>query len=279
MNQPRPSASNALDATLPTLSGSAFSRIATLTRELCGISLRAGKEKLVQSRLARRLRATGRTTFEDYLELVGHDSNELGRMIDVLTTNKTNFFREPAHFDLLRDELLPVWAKRREPIRIWSAACSTGEEPHTIAMTILDAAPLLAPRVRILATDISTIVLGRARSGLYAHDAVAEVPDAFRRKYFKEVGARQFAVSPSVLDLTHFAQLNLLDDWPMQGPFHAIFCRNVMIYFDKDTQMSLAGRMRDLLVPGGLLLIGHSESLGPSVAGLQYERPAVYSRC
>ena len=121
--------------------------------------------------------------------------------------------------------------------------------------------------------------LGRARSGVYAQEAVAEVPPTLRRKFFRDVDEQQSAVSPNVLGLTHFAQLNLLDDWPMRGPFHTIFCRNVMIYFDKGTQMALAGRMRDLLIPGGLLLIGHSESLGPSPVGLQYERPAVYSRC
>jgi chemotaxis protein methyltransferase CheR len=260
------------------LSAKTFRKISDLIYGNCGIVLREGKEDLVHARLSKRLRALELDSFEAYLELVACDADERTRMVDVLTTNKTNFFRESAHFELMRETLFPVWTDAGRPIRIWSAACSSGEEPYTIAMTLLDHAPHLARNTKILATDISTTVLERAKRGVYTHESLEEVPPPQRKKHFERVSDREQRVSPKVRELITFGRLNLLERWPMRGKFQLIFCRNVMIYFDKDTQVSLARRFSELLEPGGLLFIGHSESLGQADTGLRYEHPAVYSR-
>jgi len=257
------------------LSQAVFVKVCDLLYKLSGIVLKEGKEELVQSRLSKRLKACGLGSFEAYMDLVSSNKAELAQMVDVLTTNKTNFFREPAHFDLMRETLIPQWLSQNSEVRIWSAACSSGEEPYTIAMTLLEAAPALARKTKILATDLSAVVLEKARKATY----VADVPAAIRSRYFEQVSAREQRVTAKARDLVSFARLNLLDPFPMRGRFNLIFCRNVMIYFDKPTQLGLARRFREMLEPGGFLFIGHSESLGQSDNGLQYERPAVYTRC
>jgi chemotaxis protein methyltransferase CheR len=261
------------------LSPAVFVKVCDLLYKLSGIVLKEGKEELVQSRLSKRLKACGLGSFEAYMDLVASNKVELAQMVDVLTTNKTNFFREPAHFDLMRETLIPQWLSQNSEVRIWSAACSSGEEPYTIGMTMLEAAPALARKTKILATDLSAVVLEKARKATYANETVADVPAAIRSRYFEQVSAREQRVVPKVRDLVSFARLNLLDPFPMRGRFNLIFCRNVMIYFDKPTQLGLARRFREMLEPGGFLFIGHSESLGQSDNGLQYERPAVYTRC
>jgi len=260
-----------------------FARLSATVYEVAGIVLPPGKEGLVRSRLARRLRELQLTSFEDYLEHVQVDASrrELAHMIDLLTTNKTSFFREAAHFDYLRDEVLARRPAGRR-LRIWSAGCSSGEEPYTLAMVIRET---LGPGIdaRILATDISARVLAKAQAGVYAAETVAEVPDALRRKWFVPAsgpGALPGAlrVADDVRGMVRFARLNLMGDWPMKGPFDAIFCRNVMIYFDRPTQERLVNRYHALLAPGGHLFVGHSESLTALRHPLAYVRPAVYVR-
>jgi chemotaxis protein methyltransferase CheR len=258
-----------------------FAAISRTVADVAGIQLREGKEGLVRARLARRLRQLGADSYRDYLERVRADATgrELAHMVDLLTTNKTSFFREPAHFDLLRARVLPEFAGAAGGLRVWSAGCSTGEEPYTIAMVLRDALGDAEWRAaRVLATDISERVLARARAGEYADEAVAEVDPALQRRHFVRDAGGGWAVQPALRAPVRFAPLNLMGPWPMRGPFHAIFCRNVMIYFDKPTQAALVGRYYDLLAPGGYLFVGHSESLSAVGHAFAYVQPAVYRK-
>ena len=259
------------------LSAEQFREISRTVYEVAGILLPKGKEGLVRARLAKRLRAVGVATYGAYLGRVRDaKSGELAEMIDALTTNKTNFFREPAHFEFLRRRVLPTLGAG--PLRFWSAGCSTGEEPYTLGMVLRDALPDLARRdVRILATDISRRVLTQARAGVYAQGPTSDVaPDVLRRHFTRT--ADGWEIAPAVRALVAFASLNLMGAWPMRGPFQAIFCRNVMIYFDRPTQQTLVQRYYDLLAPGGYLFVGHSESLSALEHGFSYVQPAVYRR-
>lgn len=263
------------------LGRSEFDRIAEAAYRLTGISLPPGKEELVKSRLLKRLRLLDLPSFEAYLARLEEDPDEVVTMIDCLTTNKTSFFREPAHFEVLRRCVLPEQADRR--IRIWCAGCSTGEEPYTLSIVLRDAlGPAFADwDARILATDLSTRVLAAAREGVYADDSVREVPRHLVAAHFDPAEARNgraWRVRDEVRAPVRFARLNLLGPWPMRGPFDVVLCRNVMIYFDKPTQHALVGRFREILRPGGWLLVGHSESLAGVDHGLTYVQPAVYRR-
>ena len=266
----------------PDLSPAEFARVCAITYEACAIKLGAGKEGLVRSRLARRLRAVGAATFAEYLRRVeGEPSRaELAEMVDALTTNKTSFFRESAHFDFMRQAVLPALAQRGRAARIWSAGCSSGEEPYTLAMVACE--QLQQPErlpVRNLATDISGRVLERARQGVYSAEVLRDVAAPLLERYFDRPapdGARR--VGDRARGLVSFARLNLIGSWPMQGPFDAIWCRNVMIYFDKPTQERLVNRYYDLLAPGGHLFVGHSESLTGLSHRFGYVQPAVYRR-
>lgn len=262
-----------------------FDTVRGLLHRIAGIHLTDSKRELVRVRLGKRLRALGCTSFEEYVRHVQSEGGEaeLVQMVDVLTTNKTSFFREPEHFDFLRDQVFPVWADERRPIRIWSAGCSTGEEAYSIAILLLEHMPRISERdIRILATDISPRVLEVARSGIYGDDVVADLPDGLRRRYFlRRTSARGefvWEVAPEVRALVSFAHLNLIDHWPMRGPFDAIFCRNVMIYFDQETRRRLVQRFVELLAEGGYLFVGHTESLNTYRQGLEYIQPAVYRR-
>ena len=260
-----------------------FARIKQLLYKDCGIDLKAGKEGLVKSRLSKRLRILGIDSFEAYLEYVEKDEaqQELYTLVDAMTTNKTSFFREKQHFDFLARQLLPQW-KSRNKMRIWSAACSSGEEPFTLGMVLGENLPDIASMdVRILATDISDRVLKVARAGVYDQERVDEVPAQLRQKYFTCVERRpprRYEVDASLKSLVRFARLNLMSSWPIQGPFDAIFCRNVMIYFDKKTQAGLIRRFYDLLRPGGHLFVGHAESLTGISHSFRYVQPALYVR-
>ena len=263
----------------PDLRPADFRRIAGLTKDVAGINLQPGKEGLVRARLAKRLRALGLAGFAEYLAHVEGDASraELREMIDALTTNKTSFFREPQHFDVLRDAVLPPLAAAGRAPRLWSAGCSTGEEPYTLAMTLRESLPeRLSAASRVLATDISGRVLARARAATYAAEMVAEVPAPLRSRHFVAAPDGQRRVADATRALVRFARLNLMGPWPMQGPFDAILCRNVMIYFDKATQARLVDRFHDLLAPGGWLFVGHSESLTGLQHRFAYVRPAVY---
>jgi chemotaxis protein methyltransferase CheR len=241
-----------------------FASIASILHATSGISLSPSKTSLVYSRLAKRLRILGLESFRDYCKLIsGSDGvDERQAMLAALTTNVTRYFREPHHFDYLR-KLLPDLAARAKQggrVRIWSAGCSSGEEPYSIALTVLSMLPNAHELdVKILATDIDPVILAKAKDGLYSREALEPVP-ADLRKYFDSVEAgRLFSPIASVRDLIVFRELNLIGPWPMTQKFDVIFCRNVAIYFDEPTQDKLFGRYAESLNPDGRLFIGHSE--------------------
>jgi chemotaxis protein methyltransferase CheR len=204
-------------------------------------------------------------------------------MLDEISTNETEFFREPAHFGYLTDEVLPSLVRRgTRRLRIWSAGCSSGEEAYSLAITLCESLSDLAQwDAKILATDLSTRAIARARRGIYDEQCLGGVPVEARRIYFRRAdvkGGTAFRIAEPVRRLVDFARHNLMGDWPMSGPFDAIFCRNVMIYFDKPTRESLVNRFWELLAPGGVLFIGYSESLSGLKHRFRYDQPAVYER-
>lgn len=259
-----------------------FEKISQILYQYSGIRLTSGKEELVRSRLMKRLRALGIDSFRNYLRYIKEDrtSQELHVMIDSLTTNKTSFFREKQHFDYMRTQIIPELKKRATGVRLWSAGCSSGEEPYSIAMLLCEEWPQIENfAVRILATDISTKILAKARAGEYERENLQDVPPGYLPKYFNQTrtgASRTYVVRDGIKKMVHFARLNLMDEWPMKGPFDVIFCRNVMIYFDGATQARLIQRFRDLLITGGHLLVGHSESLVANSCGFKYIQPATY---
>jgi chemotaxis protein methyltransferase CheR len=257
-----------------------FARVAQVLHEHAGIRMREGKEGLVRARLAKRLRLLGLPDFEAYLDFVEQEPSrrEFAEMIDALTTNKTSFLREASHFDFLRDTVFP---RLTGPVRIWSAGCSSGEEPYTLAMLCHDSFADIATRdVRILATDLSHRVLATAKAGAYPAETMSDVPAAWLQKHWSRArdaqGRDVWEAGKSLRRLVHFAKLNLMERWPMQGPFDVILCRNVMIYFDKATQQRLVDRYWALLRPGGYLFVGHSESLTGLTHQFRYVQPAAY---
>jgi chemotaxis protein methyltransferase CheR len=241
-----------------------FQRICRLIHEHAGISLAASKQEMVYSRLARRLRARGLTRFGDYLALLDtKDATEWEAFVNALTTNLTSFFREPHHFV----ELSKLFEQRRrvgQPISIWCSAASTGEEPYSLAMTAVDVFGSFTPPVTIVATDLDTNALDKADAGIYAEERVAKLRrDQLQRFFLKGTGPRAgtVRVRKELRALITFRQVNLLErEWPVRGPFDAIFCRNVMIYFDKPTQRKVLEKFAPLLASDGLLFAGHSES-------------------
>jgi chemotaxis protein methyltransferase CheR len=261
-----------------------FLNISQILYNIAGIRLTTGKEELVRSRLIKRLRALSLQDFHTYLKYIEQDrtSQELHIMIDLLTTNKTSFFRENQHFEYMSHHILPDLKKRGTGMRIWSAGCSSGEEPYSIAMLLLEEWPAQDRyNIRILATDISDRILVKARAGEYEKENLQGIPERYVSKYFsllRSASAKTYAVQDHVKKMIRFGKLNLMGEWPMKGPFDVIFCRNVMIYFDSETQIRLVKRFRDLLAPGGHLLIGHSESLVTNSGGLKYVQPATYKK-
>ncbi|SON58259.1 Chemotaxis protein methyltransferase [Hartmannibacter diazotrophicus] len=242
-----------------------FRFLAALVHENTGIVLSDHKMNMVYSRLARRLRELRLLTFEDYCaRLRGSEAAaELGMLINAITTNLTRFFREPHHFDHLGETALAPFADARAGtrLRVWSAGCSSGEEPYSIAMTMAETLPnLRSLDARLLATDLDTRMVAHGRAGLYAEGSVGNLEPARREKWMRRDGA-SMRIVPSLADLIAFKQLNLLGPWPMKGPFDAIFCRNVMIYFDNPTKERLVERFWQMLKPDGFLYIGHSETL------------------
>jgi chemotaxis protein methyltransferase CheR len=264
------------------LSSKQFDKISQLVYQISGIDLHEGKEELVKARLLKRLRHLKISNFDRYLKYLAHDKNgiEVQAMVDMLTTNKTHFFRESEHLDFLKDEIIPGLSTG--PVRIWSAGCSSGEEPYSIAIILRENIPEIEKRdVRILATDISDRMMDRARQGLYDEDTLKFMPAQFKHKYFKRAesgGVRKYHVAPRLQSMVSFAKLNLMEEWPMSGLFDVIFCRNVMIYFDKPTQEKLVKRFWSMLQDGGYLLVGHSESLTFLTHDYRYLKPAVYQK-
>jgi chemotaxis protein methyltransferase CheR len=254
----------------PTLGDSEFAFLRTFVYEHCGISLGEHKRQLVQGRLLRRLRALKLRDFQSYCELLRRDpQGELGELASAISTNVTAYFRESHHFDLLTNELLPRWLAEKKNggrLRIWSAGCATGEEPYTLAIVLAEALEKLGSHVdaKILATDLSPQALETARKGVYPIERLEGVSTERRRRWFLrgEGEYDQYAcVHPRLRELVSILPLNLLHDWPMQGTFDAIFCRNVVIYFDKPTKQRLFQRYAGLLPEGGYLFLGHSESM------------------
>ena len=240
-----------------------------------GISLPESKANLVYSRLAKRLRLLGLPNFEQYCALVTGPQGEAERqaMIAALTTNVTRFFREPHHFEHLKAQILPPAieaARRGAKIRLWSAASSTGKEAYSIALTLLALMPEAAKSdIRILATDIDPNVLATGEAGIYDAALLDAVPAALRSRWFAPLndGSLQLQVGAELRALVKFKKLNLIGNWPMQGKFQAIFCRNVVIYFENDTQEKIWSRMLPLLAPDGALYIGHSERVSGAAEG------------
>jgi chemotaxis protein methyltransferase CheR len=240
-----------------------FDSVCRLIYEHAGIALNDSKAEMVYSRLAKRLRALELDSFQTYLALLEDPQHsEWEHFINALTTNQTDFFREAHHFPILAAYVLRV---ARRPVRIWSSASSTGEEPYSIAMTLCEAFGTLDPPAQIVATDLDTNVLARAQQGIYATDRVSGLaPERLKRFFLKGKGTREGAVRvrTEVRKLVEFRQLNLrAGSWDLHGPFDAIFCRNVLIYFDKPTQYQVLKRLAERLAPEGLLFAGHSESL------------------
>jgi chemotaxis protein methyltransferase CheR len=254
----------------PLLGDAEFQFLRDFVYQHCGISLGDQKRQLVQGRLLRRLRALGLKDFSSYCELLRKDPDgELGELASVISTNVTSFFREMHHYDLLVSELLPRWLEEKKNggrLRIWSAGCSTGEEPYALAMVLAEALERTGSKVdaRILATDLSPQALETARAGTYPLERMGGVSDERRNRWFlRGEGAYEglARVHPRLRELVTIQPLNLLHDWPMRGPFDAIFCRNVVIYFDKPTKQRLFDRYAGLIEQGGYLFLGHSESM------------------
>ena len=251
------------------LSDAEFDRIRELVREHTGIALADSKRQLVYGRLARRLRALKLSTFGEYIQLLERgEQGEIEEFTNAVTTNLTSFFREPHHFEYLAQTTLPEAVARgaaQRRLRIWCCAASTGEEPYSIAMVLREAQSLLAGwDVKLLATDLDSNVLAHGKQGVYGRDRFTAVSGKRISSYFDEVnvdGERRLAANDQLRSLITFKQLNLMHEWRMKGPFDAIFCRNVIIYFDKDTQRMLFERMAALQRPGDYLFLGHSESL------------------
>ncbi|GLI36957.1 chemotaxis protein CheR [Geobacter hydrogenophilus] len=257
-----------------------FARVRELIYRTAGIALSPVKRDLVYGRLARRLRVRGLTSFDDYLRIVeSGDRQEQEAFVNALTTNLTSFFREPHHFPILADHLKGLGGRR--PLSIWCCAASTGEEPYSIAMTVVEQFGTFTPPVRILATDIDTSVLDRARQGIYRIDRIERLPREQLRRFFLRGEGKNYGlvrVRPELQKLITFRQLNLLDpQWPMGERFDAIFCRNVMIYFDKETQYGILRKFVPLLHPGGLLFAGHSESFHHAADLFQVRGKTVYA--
>ena len=277
------SSSPAILERAPALSPSEFEKISNLAYQHCGVDLRKNKHALVEARIGKKLRELGISSFQLYFEHVQADTtgHALTSMVDVLTTNHTSFFREPRHFDLLAKTIFPT-LQHQSQIHLWSAACSSGEEPYTIAMSLLETSREQALRkVRILASDISTRVLEKARKAIYPADPCSAIPAPLLQRYMLKghnAAADTFRFKPEVRNLVEFLHLNLMNPLPQDYRCSVIFCRNIMIYFDQPTQQNLVHRLTQHLDDGGYLFIGHSESLNSIKHSLDYVAPATYRK-
>lgn len=279
----KPTAAETIETDFSPLTSSEFEQFRKLAYEKFGLDLRSGKEQLVSARLGKKLRELRLRSFKEYYQYVLNDGTgeALVSMIDALTTNHTSFFREPAHFNFLRTTICPT-LQARERIAIWSSACSTGEEPYSIVFTLLEELGAAAiPKVQVLATDISTRVLGNAKKGLYPAARFPDFsPNQLRQFLLRGEGQWKdwYLVKKELREAITFQRLNLMDQFSSVPSFPLIFCRNVMIYFDRTTQEKLVDRLSNRLEPGGYLFIGHSESLNGVEHGLEYVQPAIYRK-
>ncbi len=246
-----------------------FLTIKDVIYNVCGITLADHKAQMVSNRIAKRIKILGLPGYDAYVEYLmdkKHRDTEIPDLVNVCTTNVTHFFRENHHFEVLKEQLKTLLQQNpNKKIRIWSAGCSSGQEPYSMAMTVLDVRKETGMRgnIRILATDIDTTILARARQGIYGEDSLKGVSPEYRQKYLTiepGSGGAKYRVNEDVRDLVSFNHLNLnMPLWPMKGPFQAVFCRNVLIYFDRDKQRTYVNKMAQLMEPGALLYLGHSE--------------------
>ncbi len=273
------------------LSNKEFELFRGLIYKTSGINLTGSKKELVKARLSKRLTKTGMGSFEQYYKFVTrHDKNgkELVHLLDSISTNKTDFFREEKHFDFLNTKLLPDLIQKKEKgknktIRVWCAASSSGEEPYTLAITILNHInPNNGWNIKILATDISTKILQRAIKGIYTKDSLKGISPAIVSAHFKRVvidKSNCFQAKDHLKEIITFRRFNLMTpNFPFRNPFDFIFCRNVMIYFDSETQRKLISKFYNCLPKDGYLFIGHSETLAKRTNGFKYTQPAVYQK-
>tara|TARA_R110002072_G_scaffold154_1_gene1001 strand:+ start:58659 stop:59501 length:843 start_codon:yes stop_codon:yes gene_type:complete len=249
------------------MSDADFEKISELAYSYTGIVLGPQKRDMVYGRLARRLRDLKIQSVVDYIPLIqAHEQPEVSKFINAITTNLTSFFRERHHFDFLAKTVCPEWMQtnsENKKIRVWSAGCSTGEEPYSIAMTLRENLNLSAWDCKILATDLDSKVIEKGQQGIYGIDRIETLPIEQKKQWFLHDRNHPdvVKVKPDLQSLIRFKRLNLLENWPMKGKFDLIFCRNVVIYFNEATQSVLFDRYADMLKDGGYLIIGHSESL------------------
>jgi len=280
---------HAMNAREPSLSDGDYARLCELIYREAGISLGTQKKIMLEARIRRRLKALSLAGFGTYCDLVFSRNGlkeEIPQLIDVVTTNKTDFFREPKHFDFLAAKALPEFSadnRLGRPLLIWSAGCSTGEEPYTLAMVLSEyAAAHPGFRFRIVATDVSSTVLAKADRGVYTKDLLRPVPEFMQRRYFlrsRDRASNLVRVTPELRRPIEFRRLNFMDsDYGMTEKADAIFCRNVIIYFDRPTQARILGNLASYLVPGGYMFVGHSETLHDMNLPLAPVAPALYRK-
>jgi len=270
------------------LSDSLFKKFGDLVYEKTGIFLKSEKKELLNARLGKRLRACRIDSFKEYYEYVVNDKSgeEIIQLIDSVSTNFTSFFREEAHFNFLTDTVLPAFAKEgrggRKDIIFWSAACSSGEEPYTLGMVMEEfLARQPGVRYRILGTDISTRVLAQANRGVYSDERIAKVPRPLLKKYFQRGVGKSTGfvkVKESLRSKLAFEHFNLMGQFPWREEIDVIFCRNVMIYFNRETQQELISKFYKTLTPGGYLFIGHSESITSLQHGFKQVEATAYRK-
>ena len=259
------------------LKQSQFKIIQRKIYDYCGINLHEGKQALVRSRVMKRIRKLGLQGFADYLDYLESDQSgkEFLELVDVLTTNKTSFFRESQHFDFICDKVLPELNGRK--VKWWSAGCSTGEEAVSCSIVIQEQSR--NPRsVKILGTDLSREVIKKAKRGIYPVKSLADISTNIKEQYFRTLDDEHFRIKKKIRQMITYGRLNLQKKWPLDGPFHVIMCRNVMIYFNRQTQQRLVARFHKILEPGGYLFLGHSESIISADKKFANIKPAVYKK-
>ncbi|QHT68149.1 protein-glutamate O-methyltransferase [Rhodocytophaga rosea] len=270
------------------MSTAEFNKLSTFIYNEYGIKLPPVKKTMLESRLQKRLHALQFSTFREYCDFAFSNQGkhtEIIPMIDLVTTNKTDFFREPVHFDFLQTYILPelIRASPSRPLKVWSAGCSSGEEPYTLAMVLQEYAETHPPlNYSVMATDISTQVLNKAITAVYSEERIAGIPMTLKRKYFlksKDAVKRTVRIVPHIRSKVQFARLNFMDDvLDVPADFDLVFCRNVIIYFDKPTQEKVINKLCDKIKPGGYFFLGHSESITGMTLPLQQLKPTIFRK-
>ena len=266
-----------------------YRRFTDLVYQICGIRLNASKQLMVETRLRKRLKETGASTFREYWKLLNQEDSheELILLIDAITTNKTEFFREPVHFEYLAKKILPDLGRHLKlqgrPLRIWSAGCSTGKEAYTLAMVLMESKRArIIDDFQIYATDICTDVLKRASRAVYQPDEIEPIPESLRKKYLlrsRGLHAPTFRIIPELRSTVCFERLNFMDErYHVSAPFDIVFCRNVIIYFDRATQDQVVNKLVDCLRPNGYFFTGHSETLSGLTTPLEGIAPTIYRK-